>query len=79
MADEALRFEPRIEPETYRIPKCPKRPTCSKRLAEYHASLPAARGVAPASSDAPRALRLLRRKTDLLLSESLLAYGRGGL
>lgn len=54
MADDALRFEPRIEPETYRIPKCPKRPTCSKRLAEYHASLPPARGVTlpPPVSDA---------------------------
>ena len=54
VADDALRFEPRIEPETYRIPKCPKRPTCSKRLAEYHASLPPARGVAvpPPVSDA---------------------------
>lgn len=54
VADDALRFEPTIEPEPYCRTKCPKRPKCPIRLAEYHASLPPARGVAlpPPVSDA---------------------------
>ena len=54
VVDDPLRFEPRTEPEPYRIPKRTKRPTCPIQLAEYHASLPPARGVAlpPPLSDA---------------------------